>query len=143
MESEVTSVTPITPSSRFFSSGTVTRASTSGADSPGASVWIVTVTGKVSGSTSECIPGSQATASAIIPAASATTRSRNRTLAAMTERAISQPAASGVLATTVASTAALIESHSICAPHVPAVDLLSRDRSQRRRQAGSRRARQA
>ena len=52
IESDVTSVTPITPSSRFFSSGTVTRDSTSGAERPGASVWIRAVTGAVSGSTS-------------------------------------------------------------------------------------------
>jgi hypothetical protein len=91
MESEVTSVTPMTPSSRFFSSGTVTRDSTSGADSPGASVWIRTVTGDVSGRTSECIPGSITTASTMPTAVTAISRKRSRTLAPITDRSIGAP----------------------------------------------------
>ena len=91
IESLVTSVTSSTPSSRFFSSGVVTSASTSGADSPGASVCMSTVTGDVSGSTSAGMRDNWRIPRTMATAASAITSSRNRIQASIIERKRATP----------------------------------------------------
>jgi hypothetical protein len=91
IESLVTSVTSSTPSSRFFESGVVTSDSTSGAESPGASVCMSTVTGEVSGSTSAGIRVSWRIPRTMTTAASAITSNRNRMQASMIERKRATP----------------------------------------------------
>src|SRR5579859_3849399 len=90
-ESDVSSTTPRMPSKRFFSSGTVTSSSTSGADRPRASVWTLTVTGDDSGRTSLGMRGKITTPAIMIPAATAITRMRNRLKASTTERTYPPP----------------------------------------------------
>ena len=86
IESEVMSVVPRMPDKRFFSSGTVTSSSTSGADRPSASICTSTVTGDVSGRVSVAIRGSVRMPATIIPAATAITRMRKRVKASITVR---------------------------------------------------------
>ena len=82
VDCERTSQTPITPSSRLFSIGTVMYCSTSWLESPGDSVW-TSSTGpcESSGSTSECMFGSARIPSAISPAATPTSSIRKRSAA--------------------------------------------------------------
>ena len=83
VDCERTSQTPITPSSRLFSIGTVMYCSTSWLERPGDSVW-TSSTGpwESSGSTSVCMFGSVMIPSAISPAARPTSSIRKRSATA-------------------------------------------------------------